>query len=230
MDAVLEGKTDAAFVASPSAPNVQKAEAAPGGILWLDLDPAKDPSAVARFNQYLPVHAPVKITSGVPSSIGKWGWGSAGMSWTRAQADTELVYNILKWLDSNYNAYKDLHVKLNELTIKNLRDTYNWMYLPLHDGGIKFFKEKGQWAANDDIRQKYNTDLVNCYVAAYADCIKKAEAAKINIDPQDKDWQAFWTKYKTDLGIPIFRSTGNIEDVKKWQAVLDPIKTKLAVK
>jgi len=231
VDAVPEGKADAAFVALPSMANVQKAAVAPGGIKWFDLNGDKDPAAAARFNQYLPVHALMPITSDPNNTgaLGKYGWGSAGMVWTRAAEDANLVYNLVKWLDENYNSYKDLHPQLKELNIKNLRSVMNWTYLPYHEGTIKYLKEKNMWTADDDVRQKYNVDLVNAYVAAYKDCLKQAEAKGLNIDPQNKDWTTFWADYKKNLGIPTFKIIRNIADVKAAQATLDPILKKLGI-
>jgi TRAP-type uncharacterized transport system substrate-binding protein len=214
MRMVPEGKVDVSFVALAASPVMQEAQAGPHGIRWLDLNSDEDPEGAKRFNEYMPCHFNAPITVGVESAIGHWGWGSAGMLWTLAETDTELIYNLNKWLDENYDSYKNLDINLPSFTIDNLRMVADWAYLPFHEGTVKYMKEKGLWTADDDIRQEYNFTKMKAYVDGYPDAIKKAEAAGIKIDAENADWQKFWADYKVANGLTPFHIIRDINEIK----------------
>jgi len=214
MRAVPEGQVDVSFVGLPSSSVMQEAQANPHGIRWLSLNSEEDPEGAKRFNEFLPCHFNAPITIGVESAIGVWGWGSAGMLWTAADSDPELIYNLNKWLDENYDSYKNLDVNLPSLTIDNMRAAADWAYLPFHEGTIRYMKEMGLWTADDDIRQAYNLAKVQRYIDGYADALVKAEAQGIKIDPENTDWQSFWADYKTNNGLERFQIVRDTNQLK----------------
>jgi len=202
---VPEGQADVTCVALPAASFVMEAAAGPHGIRWIDLNAEEDPEGAKRFNSVLPCHVLSPMRVGVESAIGHWGWGSPAFLWTRADTDPDLIYNVVKWLDENYDSYKDLAPQLDEMSLDIFRQTLNITYLPIHEGAIKYLKEKGMWTEADDVRQAYNVDLVTRYCEAYASALDLADSMGITVDPENEEWIELWEGYKTDIGIPGFR-------------------------
>ena len=205
MRMVADGRADVACLSLPSSTVVQELEAGPHGLHWLSLDSQEDPEGAARFNTILPAHMFAPITIGVPSSIGLWGWGSASLLWTRVDVDPELIYQLVKWLDENYDSYKDLHPNNADMSLDRFRVSLDIIYLPIHEGAIRYLKEKGMWTAEDDARQAYNVDLVTRYIEAYQEAIDLADAAGITVAPDSEEWIELWENYKKDLGLPTFK-------------------------
>lgn len=205
MRMVADGRADVCCLALPSSTTVEELEAGPHGLYWLDLNSAEDPEGAARFNTILPAHQFAPVTIGVPSSIGHWGWGSPALLWTRADTDPELIYQLVKWLDENYDTYKDLHPNLTDMSLDRYRLSLDTAYLPVHEGAIRYLEEKGMWTADDDTRQAFNIDLITRYCEAYAAAIDLADERGIEVDPDNEEWVELWEDYKAELGLPIFR-------------------------
>ncbi|MCX8126004.1 MAG: hypothetical protein N3E40_02510, partial [Dehalococcoidia bacterium] len=108
--AVIDGRADL-VQAPPTSPRVQEAAANPKGIKYLNLDASKDPDGAIRFQSvpetanHLWTFAP--ILTGVPEAIGVWGAVGNMIQITHADTDVDLIYNLTKWLDRNYDLYKD---------------------------------------------------------------------------------------------------------------------------
>jgi hypothetical protein len=205
MRMVADGRADVSVLALPSSTVVQELEAGPHGLHWLDLNSKEDPEGAARWNTILPTHIFSPISIGVPSSIGHWGWGGPSLFWTRADVETELIYNLVKWLDENFDSYKDLHPNNLDMSLDRFRAGLDYTYLPIHEGAIMYLKEKGMWSAEDDARQAANVDLVTRYIEAYAEAIDMADSKGIDVDPGNEEWMELWLNYKEELGIPNFK-------------------------
>ncbi len=79
--------------------------------------------------------------------------------------------------------------------------------LPVHDGAIRFAKEKGLWTAAHDARQKYNLWLLEQYKKAYKAAIDEADKKGIKVDPQNKQWLDLWKQIGTEVyKLETFRS------------------------
>jgi TRAP transporter TAXI family solute receptor len=202
---IADGRADVCCLALPSSSTVQELEAGPHGLHWLDLNSAEDPEGAARFNTVLPCHQFAPVTIGVPSSIGHWGWGSPALLWTSADTDDELIYQLTKWLDENFDAYKDLHPNLADMSLERYRLSLDTAYLPVHEGTIRYLEEKGMWTEDDDVRQAYNIDLIASYCEAYEAAIDLADAEGIKVDPDSEEWVELWEDYKEEIGLPIFK-------------------------
>jgi len=205
MRMVADGRADVSCLALPSSTVIQELEAGPHGLHWLDLNSKEDPEGAARYNSIMPATIFSPIAIGVESSIGHWGWGGPSLLWTTADTDPELIYNLVKWLDENFDSYKDLHPNNADMSLDRFRGSLDFMYLPIHEGTIKYLKEKGMWTAEDDVRQAYNVDLVTRYCEAYQEAIDLADAAGITVAPDSEEWMELWENYKKDLGLPVFK-------------------------
>ena len=205
MRMVTDGRADVSCLALPSSTIVQELEAGPHGLHWLDLNAKEDPEGAARYNTVMPATIFAPITIGVPSSKGHWGWGGPSLLWTRADMDPEFIYQLVKWLDENFDAYKDLHSNNADMSLDRFRVSLDFSYAPIHEGTIRYLKEKGMWTADDDVRQAYNADLVTKYVEAYQEALALADAQGIKVDPENEEWIELWAGYKKDLELPVFK-------------------------
>jgi len=201
--AVPEGKADAVWW-NPTPGISHEAESMPHGIRWMELNPEKDPEGAARTLAIQPV----------------WGFGKPPKTATKSaqgitmiqsvsyyscieETDSELTYHLAKWFDENFEVYKDVHPAAVALDIDTFRLALDTTPLPVHEGVIRYLKEKGMWTAADDRRQAYNVDLVTKYCDAYKAAIAEADKRGIKIDPMSEDWMNLWAEYKKD--IPIFK-------------------------
>jgi len=200
---VKDGKADIAFVVGTSSATVLPYA---DDCTLIPLDPAKDPEGAKRFLSVWPVANFMPIVGDQPAAWkGIPSTGSLGVIVTREQTDTALVYNLAKWLDTNYDKYKDTYVDCKYMTLDNMVTAAATMPVPVHPGTIQYLKEKGKWTAANDARQQANIEFLTKYVNGYADAIKKAEAAGIKVDPGEKAWLDFWAKYKADNNLQPLR-------------------------
>ena len=199
---IIENKIDTCLL-SPLSTVTYEMEAAPGGIRWLPIPTEKDdPEGYKRWLKQTPIEifGPVKV--GVKSAIGINMIIQDQLYVTRADTSTDLIYNISKWIDQNLAAFKDKAPHADLMGIDYFRAVVNHTFIPLHEGTIKYLKEKGLWTADDEKRQVKNVELVGKYAKAYQAAIKDAEAKKIKISPSDEKWTQLWAERKKELKLP----------------------------
>lgn len=202
LGSVAEGAVDVAGV-SPENPLVKEASKGPHQIRFLELPVKYDHEGVKRFRQVLPsfILAPapqigVEEIWGVTTMIGTANF------WCRPDFDTELGYELTKWFDENYELYMDKGNKLKSYTFECLRQVLDFAMAPIHDGTIKYFKEKGLWTQDDDARQEYNSKLMTWYCEAWETALNLADAQRLPISSKNEKWIKFWTDYKKEIRIP----------------------------
>ncbi len=139
------------------------------------------------------------MTQGPPSAIGVWALAILSARITSEDIDPELVYHLAKWLDENYDLYKDNHTWNQYMTLDNTMKVVETWYAPAHEGLVKYLKEKGVWTAAHDARQEQNIELITRYIDAYEAAIDKADEQGIMIDPENEEWMELWENYKKDL-------------------------------
>lgn len=207
MRSVVDGKTDCC-ANDPGHPANFELEGNPYGIRFLGVNPALDPEAAARLLEIQPTSAFGTPVLCCKSAEGVWVIKQVMFNLVTESADPELTYRLAKWLDENFDAYKEVHPGTICMSIETFRDVLDTNFLPIHEGVIKYLKEKGLWTAADDKRQAYNVDLVSKYCNAYKAAIAEAESKGIKIDPMDEAWMKLWAEYKKDL--PVFRTMTEI--------------------
>jgi len=178
-------------------------EASPSGLTWLSFDPAQNPAAAARFLGMYPWTDFGKATAGVPSSEGVPMAMSLPPYITSANMDTELVYRIVKWVDENYDRFKDSHPWCVAMTLENLIKTAEHNYEPIHDGAVKYLEEKGLWTPELEAKRQYNIEQLTLWVDGYQDAITLADERGLTINENNADWQKFWDDYKRDNNLPL---------------------------
>jgi TRAP-type uncharacterized transport system substrate-binding protein len=199
-DALIDGKVDITF-ASPLFPGAMKVMSSPGGGAWITLDAKKDPEGARRFLEANAYYIPgVELKTGVAK--GAIGMVAYGANYSSASVSADLIYNIVKWLDTNYDKIKGLHPWVASITIPNLMKMSEFHWCPVHEGAVRYLKEKGLWTDKHQQRWQYNVDLLDKYQKAYADAIKQADSRGIPVNPENKAWTDFWANYKVEQKLP----------------------------
>jgi hypothetical protein len=201
---VVDGKADIAF-AVPTSPVTYKAEENPHGLRWIEINSDKDPEGAERFHEKCLLIDFGPMFRGVPSSLGKWGMIGIDQSCCRASADTELIYNIAKWMNENWTRFKDLHLWLNQTTLKNVMERIDTTFIPCHYGLIKYLKELGLWTDVHEERQKVNVELIDRYCEASQKAMWLADEKGIPVSAVNPEWADLWENYKKEQGLPLFR-------------------------
>ncbi len=198
---ILDGKADIGHLALNS-PVIVQAEASTYGIRALEMDPAKEPEAAQRFWEVCPNYTFGKNPSGLQSSIGKYCPVITYVYVVRDDLDTELVYNLVKWLDENFNAFKDKDFRVSDMSLTPFVDTVRTLYLPVHDGVKQYLIDKGLWTDKHESTLQSNLNLMALYEQALNDAVIEALSQGINVNPDNETWTEFWGNYKIEHNIP----------------------------
>lgn len=196
--AVVDGKADITWWI-PNAPNTFEAETNPRGLRWLELDPVKNPEGAKRAL----VKKPAWQFGVAPPSVVKSAKGIGlvlipTIHYVMEDLDTGLVYNLCKFMGENAEAIKKKHPSA-AMSIKDMRTVIETSFLPLHEGTIKYLKEKGIWTAADEKRQAYNEMVQNKYRSAWNDAIADADKKGVKVGSRNKEWVNLWREYKKDI-------------------------------
>ena len=202
--AVVEGRADIAM-AAPVTPVVMEVSSSPSGIRYISMNPADDPKGAQAFLQTNPLYGFGPITAGPKGVIGTWAISSYKYIGASMDTDTDLVYNLVKWLDENYDLYKDSYASNGNMTLQDVIQSLQTTFMPVHPGLVKYLKEKGIWNEAHEKRNQTNTALFKRYVDGYADAMNQASAKNIEIKSNNPTWIEFWENYKAAKGIPLIR-------------------------
>lgn len=199
--AIVEGKADITFT-SPISKVTYEVEAHPKGIRWIDF-PQDDKEGEKRYLKKMPGIAFVVNQKGVKSAHGKNMMINISYYHAKASTDSDLIYNLAKWLGENYESYKNTAKGCAEMNIENMRKALDLArrqnYLPVHPGSIRYLKEKGMWSSDDDVWNEKCKALVKRWVETYDDAIADADKKKISIKPSNETWMNLWKSHKKDL-------------------------------
>jgi len=114
-------------------------------------------------------------------------------------ADTELAYRVVKWLDENYDSFKDTHPWCELMSLENTLRLTEIQYQVAHPGLIRYLEEKGLWTPAHEARNQYNIDLLARWEKAYQEAIDLADEKGIAVLPDNEEWLELWEDYKKDL-------------------------------
>ncbi len=199
--AITDGRADVMFF-FPISAMIFEAAAAPHGIRFLELNSEADPEGAKRLNEYIPGTTFGPIAVGPEGAVGVWGTVTHKLTITRQASDPDLVYHYVKWLDENYDAYKDTYATNKFMTLELLLQALDITYVPAHEGLVRYLKEKGVWTEEMDLHNQGNHDTINALITAYAAAIKLADEADIEVTPVNEEWIEFWEQYKIDNNVP----------------------------
>ena len=112
-------------------------------IRFIDLNEAAKKSG---FYDKYPYFGPMTIPAGLYNNVDvdTLTFGTGSLLITNADVSADLVYNMLKALDSD-EGRKDIGAAVGEAAVKawNKDDALDFMTIPLHEGAQRFWKEKG---------------------------------------------------------------------------------------
>ncbi len=137
--ALCDNKIDGFFygVGHPSA-NIQDPTTTCGAKLVPMTGPAID-KLVAANPSFAKVSIPGGLYAGNPDPTPTYGVLATFVS--SAKVSPDLVYQVVKAVFENFEDFKKLHPALAHLTPKDM--IKNGLSAPLHDGAVKYYKEKG---------------------------------------------------------------------------------------
>lgn len=199
---LAEGRVDVTFTSPISGPSYQ-AEAGPNGLRWLALPaPDKDRAAYARYRKIMSGYVPQKTTAGVRSAVGLSMDHAFQANHVRADEDPEFVYQLLKWLDENHASYKGDFTHAHMMNVDNLVAFLEVGALqPMHEGTIRYLKEKGRWKAQYQARQDQLVALAKKREHGYRAAMQAAEKKGIAVDAGNAQWVAFWKDHRQRNGM-----------------------------
>lgn len=191
---IAEGRADVAFTSPHSGPSYEAA-AGPHGIRWLNL-PARDedPQAYARYRALQPGYVARETLSGVPSARGVVMDHAFQANHVLANEDPEFVYQLVKWMDEQHDSYKDDYTYAYMMSIDTLVQFLELGALqPVHEGTIRYLKEKGLWTDAFQQQQDRLVALATSRERLYREAMAEARAEGIDIAPGNEQWVTFWT-------------------------------------
>jgi TRAP transporter TAXI family solute receptor len=196
---VTEGRAQVTFT-SPLSGTSYEAEANPHGIRWLAVSPKN--KNYTKFRALNAGYILQKTVSGTKSAIGVVMDHAYQSNHVRADEDPEFVYHLAKWLDENLDKFKGKFRHAKMMNIPNLVQYLEAGALePLHEGTIRYLKEKGLWKDKYQVRQDKIVALAKKYVKVFDDAMDAAGEKKIMVDTPNDKWQKFLADYKKSHGI-----------------------------
>jgi hypothetical protein len=147
-------------------------------------------------------YVPQKTTAGVRSAVGLSMDHAFQANHVRADEDPEFVYQLLKWLDENHASYKGDFTHAHMMNVDNLVAFLEVGALqPLHEGAIRYLKEKGRWKAQYQARQDQLVALAKKREHGYRAAMQAAEKKGIAVDAGNAQWVAFWKDHRQRNGM-----------------------------
>ncbi len=137
--ALCDNKIDGfAYVVGHPAANIQDPTTTCGAKLVNITGPAID-KLVAQYPYYAVVTIPGGMYAGNPDPVKTFGVVASFVSSSKVPAD--VVYLLVKSVFDNFDDFKKLHPAFAHLEPKDM--IKNGLSAPLHDGAVKYYKEKG---------------------------------------------------------------------------------------
>ncbi len=202
IDGIINGDHDAAESATFSTFMV-KMEAAPRG-LYHPPAPHADEAGWKRLNAVVPWYFKHRCMQGAGvSAEGYEGVGTAYpilVSTPRESAD--LTYNMTKAMYRHYDDYKASSPGANGWAWE--RQKLEEVFLPFHDGAIRYYKEVGKWSAKAQANHEANLARQKVIQDAWA---AYGKSAPDDDDAFNKGWMSARAKALTAAGmIPVFQT------------------------
>ncbi len=211
LKSVPEGTADVACVTAEN-PLVKQAALKAPGIRFLDLPVKTDPEGLKRFHSL----RGGGIVGPAPEYGVREAWGvncpmGTACVWCRPEFDVELDYKLTRWLDENYDLFKDKGNKLRTYDRKAMRWTFDTAMAPVHAGTIKYFREINLWGSADDTRQEYNLKLMDWYCDLWKEALAQADRKGVAVAAANKQWIELWATTKRKAKVPPYHQMADDE-------------------
>lgn len=195
---VLDGKADI-VCGGLTTTILPELMATPKGIRFLDIPDDKE--AWKRALEVIPTEWPGQVNDwGNPKDFRGLGCMVAVSLYVATdKSDEDLIYNISKWIHTNFDSYKDAMPQLARMNLKRFREFLDVSAAPVHPGTVKYLKEIGAWTAEDDQWNQEADALMQRYVDAWPKAAAAAKSQKIKIEMGNKKWEALWADTIKDI-------------------------------
>ncbi|MFN0072266.1 MAG: TAXI family TRAP transporter solute-binding subunit [Chloroflexota bacterium] len=194
--AIMEDKADCVWTATNTGFVYEMANSPRGYSPVYMKTQQEDPEMWSRFLKVNPAGTPGKATVGAPPISEEnphYGNGPHfGTISTLSSKDAEYVYAMTKAIYEAFPEFNGSYPGVEGLASDRVR--FDQIFSPVHDGSIRYFKEKGWWT---DAAEKRQQELLK------REPVLKAAWEKSLADPQGKslqgdDWARFWAKQRAD--------------------------------
>lgn len=203
LPAVLSGQIDV-MQNVPSSGQARQIEASPGGLCWPPM-PADDKEGWARAQKVASFLNPIQATAGAalsPENPVPMAGYRYPMIATYASTSDDETYALTKALHLTFDMYKGATAAADGWAIDLAgHPPYD---APTHPGTIRYMKELGKWAADDqswnDARIERMAAVQEAWDTASAefDTWREAEIKKGNKVDEEAGWLEYWAKYRAE--------------------------------
>lgn len=194
-NALIDGSIDGAFMPFEGS-SAYTMESSPRGLRWLPMD-VNDEAGWKRLQRYLPMYGPFVSKTGAGCSEDKpvVGGGYAIGYFAYRDSSPEIMYLLTKAVYEGYDAYKDVSKDLKYWDQQMLLDNEKQLFA-LHDGTIRYLKEKGLWTARMERWQAWKVAQEKGRLEAWPKVVALAAEKKIKVgSPQ---FLETWSTYLRD--------------------------------
>lgn len=194
---LVAGSCDIAQQACPPSSVIYELASTPQGVNYPVYN-HDDKEAWDRLHEWAPWIFPFKLESkdlvGLePGTIVEMAGYNAPTLVTLASNEEYEVYALVKAIDESFEIYKDAIPEMKGWAIEKAGRPP--LPVPLHNGTIRYLKEKGLWTAEDEEWNSKAVERMNKVQEAWQTV--KAEAENKNIESEK--FESFWMERKQEL-------------------------------
>ena len=190
IDAVIDGRADTAISNTNNSDGV-RVSSSNRGLTWL-VTPHDDKEAWERMWKVSPWL--IKHVATIGPDVPETGLEMATLAYpifsAVDQTDEELVYNFTKALFTYYDDFKDGYPSNAGFKLDSQR--FSNVFVPIHPGAVRYYKEIGFWTPEFEARQQRNLERQALLAEAWADAKDKAGSGS------DEDFVKAWQKIRAD--------------------------------
>ncbi len=191
---LIAGQVDA-ITGTVTASLIYELESTPKGAYYPPFDP-NDKEGWERMLKIAPFLAPYKETIGAglseenPADLVMYRYP---VGTVYADADSEMVYNLVKALDQTFDIYKDAHPTMPFWEVS--KAGVPPADAPFHEGAIRYFKEIGIWTPEHQAWNDNYLARMKKLQAAWEDAIQKGQDKGM----KSKQFEEFWMKERAKI-------------------------------
>ncbi len=202
VDGLINNDLDA-FLGATFSSTMLKVEASPRG-LYHPPAPHLDAEGWKRLNNVVPWYAQHRCMQG--AGVPKDGYEGVATAYpilvSTTDVDTDVVYNMTKAMYDHFDDYKASAPGANGWAWE--RQKLETVFLPFHDGAVKYYKEAGKWTDNAEVNQQKNLKRQSVIIGAWNTYKKTADG---DDDAFNKGWMKARAAALTAAGMaPVFQT------------------------
>ncbi len=138
-DALCSGEIDAIVYSSGNPNGLIQETATSCDTFIVPVEGKEIDELIEHFSYYSKTEIPGGLYAGNPYDIKTFGFKATLV--TKSSTDEKIVYNLVKSVFDNFDAFKKTLPVFRDLDMKKMISTGNTA--PLHEGAVRFYKEKG---------------------------------------------------------------------------------------